>query len=311
MTPGKAMRPRYACVLAVLALSTLCGCWTEPSAPASQPARPPDNPAANWLRTEVTRDIAALTPELSHHDRIMRLRQWVHDKADYAIGSVVAEDDVLENYADKTVRELIEDFQDDKLAVWCYGTASTMMRVTRAFGYEAYVVNIGWNDDPEHVTTHAVALIATPHEGTEVWTVHDADYNYSFVDSDGGPLDYFELLARLKHERVGIANGGKSAREAISPAPVNRSQSWILRRDPEDPRLLRTTAAGRLVYAGHATLDEFSSAFMPYISETYLDPAGYPNDVRYIQLYMFDIKSDLEGRQLDLIERARRVIDTL
>jgi hypothetical protein len=79
----------------------------------------------------------------------------------------------------------------DAGGVYCAGTAWTMVKLYRAFGFEAWVYSYGMLDTP---ATHAVTLVRI---GKTI-VVQDAYLNYALTDTRGRPLDVRQALRLLR-----------------------------------------------------------------------------------------------------------------
>lgn len=300
------------CSLFCLSLFFVSGCHNDQDSqrgPAhSSKQAPNQSPANALLKKVIERDRPQLTQKgLSDWQRTNELREWVHENSDYALSSDIANDDVYEAYKDKSVADLFGDYFNDELAVWCYGTANSYVRVCQLFGYQAYVMNIGWNDDP-NVSTHAVALVSVKVDGKKRWALQDADYNYTLVDKNNALLDFpqaISLLKQKRHEEVYLLQGKAKAREMIATMKQTKGSSWVFSQDASEPKLARRTRKGHYVYKGQGTLKEFSSSFLTGIYERHLKATGYPKDIRYIFLFPFEVKNSKVGRNMTLFNQIK------
>ena len=272
----------------------------------------PKDVAFRLLNYLIIKDFPELrSTNIKDQEKVNILRQWVHQNVDYAISEGIVKDAVLEDYANRTASELFLDFLEDRLAVFCYGTASSLVKLYQVYGYRSYLMSIGWNKDTEHMSTHAVTLVEVVCDSKTIWSIQDADYNYTYVDSNGVLLDYFEIIRRLKrkqHSSVIVQEGVVRPREMVATGPVTADGSWVFSSDTEKPKLLRVLPNGRYIYAGNGSLNEFSNNFLPYLFEAYLKKDGFPCDVRYIHLYPYDIKNEIKGEGSQLLERVKAVI---
>ena len=92
-------------------------------------------------------------------------------------------------------------FETGEAGAQCGATATTLRDIYELFGFEAFTVNAGQVADKPPQPTHILTLVKINHDGREILSVQDSFFNYTLVNRDGNPLDYFEMLSLLKQKR--------------------------------------------------------------------------------------------------------------
>ena len=122
------------------------------------------------------------------------LREFVAAHADMGNGV----QDVENTFADwykMSIAELFTIFHNDLAAAKC-GVISTMLqKLYEDFGYQSVTYDMGAKGTPQ---THVTTLVEIKSEGKKVLLPQDATFNYTLVNENEKPLDFFALLAALK-----------------------------------------------------------------------------------------------------------------
>lgn len=209
------------------------------------PPEPEDAIAASdaRLRSRLYSEYPELRPNgsndrrLDDWDRIVRLREFSYrhtgyannvDSESYRAGTSVV-DEVIKGK--KSLDEAYSFFDAGNGGVVCGGTAAIFCELCRWAGYDAWSLNFGFYPaGPSGVAfTHVVVLVRIPvidghGEKKEIISVHDPSVNRSYTHADGTtPLDYFEMLAKLKFRKaseVGYSGAVDPAARRADPITV-------------------------------------------------------------------------------------------
>jgi multisubunit Na+/H+ antiporter MnhB subunit len=133
--------------------------------------------------------------QLDDWERVKLLRQWAHEHVDWGSQCAQMNQEQYRIFFDADAATEFAMFLKDEGAVWCQGTAWALMRLYEAYGYEAYCLGV----DIPGVMTHAMTLVRISHDGRSILTIQDATFDIGYVDSDGEPYDYFDLLSVVEN----------------------------------------------------------------------------------------------------------------
>jgi hypothetical protein len=203
----------------------------------------------------------------------------------------------------RTAPELFAAFDRDEGGVWCGGNASTLVKLYRALGYEAFAIDSG----VPGVMTHVMTIVRIEHDGRRLWSVQDSLFDVTYTDEEGAPLDYFNLLARLRerdHGSIETVRGDAPPTRLILGATEDlKEHEWALA-DGGDP--LVTKPGGARVFGWDLTLERFEARFGPSI-RTHLRSVGEPPELVYLFRYPIGMWGGPEVKAAALLNRAREI----
>lgn len=157
------------------------------------------------IRSKVINEIPLLKNRQSadQFEVVNALRKWTFQN----VPTVFAEDKLtikrvknVSSTVEIPLNERLYLFGQGQAGARCGGTGATLGSIYRLFGFEAYEINMG--DAKNNVQTHVVTLVKIQSEGKGILTVQDAFYNYTLVDRNNQPLDYFEILQILQSRQA-------------------------------------------------------------------------------------------------------------
>ncbi len=187
--------------------------------------------AVSPIRARIERDRPALSnPDLSEWDRVGLLRSWVYEVSDIA----ASEETLLRNFAAFDSLEfdpLMEILDNNRGGLWCAETADLLAKVLIEYGFYPRKVQFGIRDDVD--VTHAFIVVDVKYKDQNVSTVQDAYFDNTFVDPNGAPLDYFELLRRIKagrYEDIVVRYGDRSVAKDVLIAKTDSYSGWLSRK---------------------------------------------------------------------------------
>lgn len=172
------------------------------------------------------RKIPALSdPGTSMMKATTLLREWVAGWVDYPLSESL-EMSATANWHE-SVDTLYRRFEADEKGVFCGGTATTLMKVYRAFGLDSWTYNFGV---AKGSLTHVVTLVRA--DGKII--VQDAYADYTLTDGRGRPLDIRAILSLLHRGRAAAIrrSGAASARDILmtpsryAQVSVSKGLSW-------------------------------------------------------------------------------------
>ena len=257
------------------------------------------------LKELITRDYPQMREgQLDDWDNVRLLRSWVYEYADWGSGCAKLNAEQYVKFFHADVATIFSMFLKDEGAVDCCGTAWALMRLYQAYGYEAYRLAV----DIPGVMSHAMTLVRINHGGRDILTVHDATFDIGYVDPDGEPYDYFELLrvARSgRHELVETEQGVGRPGDYLfcTDEAFAEQQYWSVPGDAPVPAL----SQGRMKVEFGLTIDNWWDFYGAAIADSFAQ-AGYPPHLCYMFLNLLYIKQGYEDAP-ELMERATSILD--
>ena len=236
-----------------------------------------------------TTSLVSLPPtmdDLSDWDRANLLRHCAAVHTVWSSQSCLLENDPSLGFYSLSASSIFRAFRGKQGGAMCGGMAYTLMKLYQDFGYESYIVDMG---KPEY-ETHVVVLVRVENANRHLLSIQDVLFDISLVDGNGRPLDYFDLLGKLRglrHKEIKMAPSHEWAVERdiiIRPNEVDHSP-WIrLSKDfralDDDRRLYRGSMSYRLYESTNEKAQKFKA---------FLVREGYPGNMLYIYLFPFRV----------------------
>ncbi|HEY4712608.1 MAG TPA: bZIP transcription factor [Dehalococcoidia bacterium] len=240
--------------------------------------------------------------QLDDWEKVKLLRQWAHEHVDWGSECTLMSQEQYRKFSDADAPTEFAMFLKDECAVWCLGTAWALMRLYEAYGYEAYCLGVGIPGG----MTHAMTLVRISHNGSGILTVQDATFDISYVNSNGEPYDYFDLLTVVKnrrHDLVEIEHGPcKPGDFLLCTDEEPGSQYWWVPDNTPVPAL----SEGRMKVRFEWTMDNFWDFYGPAIADS-LAEEGYPPHWCYMFLHLLYIRHGNEDAT-ELMNQATSIL---
>jgi len=172
--------------------------------------------------SDFAREIVEAYPRLvaagvSDHERVVMLRQWAWSHTNSVLTSTQASlwtTDPAWNAMDAP--GYYARFSNEEGGVICGGAANGLMKLYRYFGFKAFYLGSCGGTNVGHATT----LVQINWNGELRWVIQDSFYNEDFRDmATNEPLDYFDMLQRLKDRKDQSIRVVESDFHAIRPWP--------------------------------------------------------------------------------------------
>ncbi len=245
--------------------------------------------------------------ELEPLARIETVRDWVYRNTD-----VAADESVLLSY-DRfplhvlTLDEMLDLHKQDIGGHFCAGINYILKRVYDSLGYNSWMYNYG----DESALTHAVALV----EVNGKIYAQDAYFNVSYVNQDGQPLPFYEMLEGLV--------AGKEPDQKIGPSLwrevhlkddhlTDDTKWWVAAGVDRDT--CTTLSEDRFICHSKTSLKNFIDVHPLDETYTFLSQKGFPRNLHYLALFPIGItgdewiddpaKSEILQRIIDIREEA-------
>lgn len=326
------------CKFVILTAATLLLCAHLDLARSAPPARRDSSSASDArLRGRLYSEYPELKPDspsgrqLDDWERIVRLRDFSYrhtgyannvDSKAYRIGTANVNDAVLGR---KSLDEAYSFFDEGRGGVVCGGTASLFHELCKWAGYDAWILNVGFDvAGSSGVTfTHVVVLVRTSitsanGENVEAITIHDPSVNLSYTHADEEtPLDYFEMLAKLRRGRASeiglssVVDPGTRRAEPVTVAyadetkhltPQDLSSSWNI----GEPFTWSIGPQGQWIFHAPRMLNDFE-LLGDVIWKPEMKRRGLPPETLYLHLRPIGITGPNGER---LLQRAREIVAT-
>ena len=236
--------------------------------------------------------------------RVIRLRDFSYRHTAYANAvnsdAYRAGSQMVERVRDRTasLADAYAFFDAGQGGVVCGDSAEMLRQLYTWAGFDSWYLSIGFNPPTPLGSrfTHALTMVrievAEPQGSRSILTVHDPSINSSYVDSDGRPIDYFDMLALLKQRKAAqIHHGGAVAGAIRRSDPITVAfGSEIEQRRPEDfvaswnvgsnPTWMATTEGG-WKFIGPRTNTAFERLGEEWWKQE-LSREGYPSETIYL-----------------------------
>ena len=251
--------------------------------------------------------VAAQYPEMKDENiddwtRVNLIREFVAQTVDiWGEDGATAIDNV--NYSafyNSDATELYTLFNTDQGGVFCGGTAYTLMRFYNYYGYEAYVIHNGVVPN----FTHAITIVNISHNDNYIFSVQDAFLDETYTKSNGGPVDYFEMLYLLKNRTpIRVQEGTNEGRDFHIYKTGDISRHCVITIDRDvDPIILENT----IKYHGSLTTENIfnNSCCGSFVS--FIKDEGYSSPLS-LYLYPFLVLDTNWKMDNKLLIKARNI----
>jgi hypothetical protein len=138
-------------------------------------------------------------PRTTDFEKVAALRDWAYSHVP-TTNSEALTLEALHGYQiyQEPLPKLFSRFSSLEGGFFCAGTAETLAKLYRLYGYEAYTYNMG---SPDGHPSHVVTLVRIHDGGKSILSVQDAYLNYALVRK-GHPLGFRQLLASLERGTI-------------------------------------------------------------------------------------------------------------
>jgi hypothetical protein len=193
------------------------------------------------------------------------------------------------------LREAYSLFDKTAGGVWCGGTAIMLSRVFRAAGFNSWLYNFGVIDGPSHVTT----LV----EADENIVLQDGYFNIEYVDGQGMPVPFRELISRIR-------NGAPPApKDEVANRVVLFKDFTVAERvvgPNRDIMTCQTNVAGLrcsapIALSHYLNLEEERDLY------EFLQSRGWPRQFEFLMLYPINLVSMYS----DTVAQAESLLDDI
>ena len=242
--------------------------------------------------------------QLDDWGKVRLLRSWTYEHVDWGSQCAQMNEEQYQRFFGADVANAFAMFLKDEGAVMCQGTAWMLQKLYEAYGYEAYVLGL----DIPGVMSHAMTLVRISHGGRDILTVHDATFDIGYVDPDGEPYDYFELLRVVRsgrHDLVETEQGVGRPGDYLfcTDEEFAEQQYWSVPGDAPVPAL----SEGRMKVKFGLTIDNWWDFYGAAIADSFAQE-GHPPHLCYMFLNLLYIKQGYEDAT-ELMERAASILD--
>jgi hypothetical protein len=240
--------------------------------------------------------------QLDDWEKVKLLRQWTHEHVDWGSQCTQMNQEQYQRFFDANAATEFAMFLKDEGAVMCQGVAWALMRLYEAYGYEAYCLGV----DIPKVMGHDMTLVRISYNGRSILTIQDATFDISYIDPDGEPYDYFDLLAVIKNRRhnlVEIEQGAcKPGDYLFCTGEEFGSQYWSVPGDAPVPAL----SEGRMKVKFGLTIDNWWDCYGPTIADSFAEE-GYLPHWCYMFLHLIYIRQGYEDAS-ELMDQATSIL---
>lgn len=283
-----------------------CGSKTVQSPDLKPPVKPTEE-KQDTLKQTIGQAVPELqNPRLDDWAKVNLLRRWAYRHIDVASSTCVKKHGMAPDVADRGATVIFADFAADKAGVWCAGAADSLLRLYQAYGYTAYSIHFG-----DHQSlTHTATLVQIQHQGKPMLVMQDAYLNTTYTNSQGGPLDYWDMLRFLQQrqdQKVQIVQQLGDPRDVYYCGKTEVPGKYY---DKTAKDLLPVTRLepGRTKFTYGLTLTAFEQhhELMPKTKQ-FLVSRGYPPNVKYLWMFPYHA-SDGNNQQPQLVQTAQAII---
>jgi hypothetical protein len=272
------------------------------------------------------------TYRLSDWEKVNRLREFSYrctafanslETAAYRAGAAMV-DKVIDGDADLV--EAYQFFDEKKGGVLCGHAAEMLHLLYEWAGFDSLYLNIGFEASAGRTSrfTHALNLVRIQTQDSNgrihtILSVQDPTLNVAYGNEQGGPIDYFEMLDKLIHNRadqvhfVVQATRGQPrsdpntvafGNEIESSIPKDFARSWNVGLTSH----WSATTDGRWVFTGPRTIWAFERLgdedWKPALFE-----AGLPPQTIYLHCFPLDLRGTPDAPLL--LKRAQEVLHSV
>lgn len=188
-------------------------------------------------------------------------------------------------------------FRNGEAAAWCSATARTLSDVYNLFGFESYVIDSGDIMESDPQATHVITLVKINYSGRKILSVQDSYFNYSLVDINDRPMDYFEFIEYLKDRRVDLVYK-KEGQDKLKPRLIALGEEEKL--IPE--KVFKN--GNKLV------LETFELPDFEISAKDFLLKNNFPDNLFYLHLFPFGAWGTNYEESQNILKKARVLTGT-
>ncbi len=237
--------------------------------------------------------------QLSEFEIVNALREWV-----YANVPVVSDTKLLLTTIENTssaanvpLGRRLYDYKNGLAGAWCAGTAATLSDIYNLFGFETYKIDYGDIYKNSRKATHAITLVKIKDKDKNILSIQDAYFNQIYVDRLGNPLDYFEMLELLKHQK---------ADQIIVMPGQNQLKPRLIAKDVKiDSTPEKIYPNGNKLIRQEFTLPDFEIA-----AKDFLVKQKFPANILYLNSFPYNTYGKDLVKTVSLLNRARAISGT-
>lgn len=309
---------------------------TKPQAPESKPAVADVAPLEiDRLAIRVYGEYPELDPsspafrELKDWDKVTRLRDYSYRHTAFAAttnqAAFRAGSEMVRQMTDgkSTLADAYKFFDEARGGVGSREAAELLQRLCAWAGYQAECLEIGAPPIPgeSDFRTYAVTLVHLKAPGPTgqmrpLLSVHDPSLNFSYGDSQGKPIDYFDILEVLRRRQadqvrfIGEVSTTPRRSDPITVAygadlqstrPCDFAQSWSLSAFP----VWSATPVGNWFVRGPRTIWSFEQ-IGEATWKSALYGAGLPPESIYLHCFPRDVRGSAESAAI--LRRAQQAL---
>lgn len=234
----------------------------------------------------------------SEFDTVVAIREWVYNNIPDTEDEMLLEKVFRVSSASEIPLNIrLNIFNNGMVGTTCGATAQTLRDIYELFGYESYLLNMGNIPEKGSPATHVVTLVKIKNKSTDLYSIQDAYLNYTFINSNGEPIGYFELLNYLKNKStkdVFILYGKDQLKPRLLKVEDNKLAYKIEKKYPNGMILIRQ------LYS----VEKNSPLFYQSMTQ-FLKNRGYSENLIFMYLFPFQIYGDNIQEAEMLLNRAR------
>lgn len=227
-------------------------------------------------------------------ETVNSLREWVSTNIPQARDRSLLIINVMNVSAASQVslKERLSMYRNGDAGAWCGATAYTLKQIYNLFGFESYTADSG--DSPK--LTHMVTLVRIEYQGEKVLSLQDAYFNYTIVDAQDSPLDYFNMLTLLKSkqlEQIKLKYGIEKLKLKLFSKQANLIDAPY-----------KVSSEGNMIIKQKLPEMDFEEE-----GKIFFEKQGYSNNPLNIFLFPFSISDNDPNKSIYMLDKARDITE--